>query len=276
MKRVGKVLVVMGISVVLSLSLVRFCFGMEDLMINEHIPDLYIRAINPGYTVDGKNNVGEMIEIARRNSDTPISLAGATVGYTNSSGNRTVLFEFPENSWMAGESILLRLASSPESELAAINYTKTLAFKAGLNLSLNGEVVDEVCWSGGEGCYSEFKSGSLMTLARNLATGEFELMSGYQPLCDKEAYFVKNSEEESEKVSQCKGLVFSEILSYYEVLMSEQFIELYNLNSEQILLDGCKIRYKNKNYILSGIVRPEEYYLYLPNQCYFHYQMYHY
>ena len=91
--------------------------------ISDKIPDLYIKAINPGYVVDGKNNVGEMIEIARRNSDTPISLAGATVGYTNSSGNYSVLYEFPENSWITGESILLRLASSPESELAAVNYT---------------------------------------------------------------------------------------------------------------------------------------------------------
>ena len=137
-------------------------------------PKLYIRAVNPGYTINGQTNVGEMIEIARIDSDAPISLAGATVGYTNSSGNFSILFEFPENSWMTGETILLRLASSPESELAAARYTKTLAFKAGLQLIWMGEVVDEVCWYGGSSCYKEFKSTAPTTLVRNLETGEFE------------------------------------------------------------------------------------------------------
>ena len=248
----------------LSVGLLVFCVMVEALEINEGIPDLYIRAVNPGYTVEGKSNVGEMIEISRKHSDAPISLAGATVGYTNSSGNNSILFEFPEDSWMTGESILLRLASSPESELAAVNYTKTLALKAGISLSLGGEVVDEVCWTGKEGCYTEFKSGSLKTLVRNLETGVFELMDDYAPKYDETAYLVKQDETESEKVSQCEGLVFSEILSYYETLKTEQFIEFYNFNAEQVLLDGCKIRYKNKDYLLSGVVRPEEYQVYLP------------
>ena len=63
--------------------------------INEKIPEIYIKAVNPGYTVDGKSNVGEMIEIGRRNSDAPVSLAGLTVGYTNSSGNYYTLVEWP-------------------------------------------------------------------------------------------------------------------------------------------------------------------------------------
>ena len=50
--------------------------------------------------------------------------------------------EFPENSFLTGESILLRLASSPENELAAMNYTKTLAFRAGLTIIRGEEVVD--------------------------------------------------------------------------------------------------------------------------------------
>lgn len=234
----------------------------EDLK-NNQIPELYIKAINPGYTVEEKNNVGEMIEIARKKSDEPILLAGATVGYTNSSGNNTILFEFPENSWMTGESILLRLASSPMSELANVNYTKTLAFKAGVNLSIDGEVVDEVCWTSKDGCYAEFKSSNPTTLVRNLETGGFEHMLEYEFKYDAEAYRVEK-DEEKEIVSQCKGLIFSEILSYYESLQSEQFIELYNTSAEQILLDGCKISYKNKTYDLTGVVRAEEYYKYLP------------
>lgn len=261
MKNFWKILVM-----IIGMSLAVFGGKVSATEINEQIPDLYIRAVNPGYTVDGKSNVGEMIEIARKNSDTPISLAGATVGYTNSSGNNSILFEFPEYSWMAGESILLRLASSPESELAAVNYTKTLAFKAGISLNLNGEKVDEVCWTGKAGCYAEFKSSNPTMLVRNLETGEFEFEKEYEPKYEAEAYFVEKNEEEEVKNSQCKGLVFSEILSYYETLKTEQFIEFYNSSAEQILLDGCKIRYKNKNYVLSGIVRPESYLVYLPTE----------
>ena len=136
--------------------------------INESIPEVYIRAVNPGYTVDGKSNVGEMIEIARIDDGEPMSLAGVQIGYTNSSGNYSVLFEFPENSWMRGENIILRLASSPDNELAAVNYTKTLAMKAGIELIINGGVVDELCWTNKEGCNKEFKSASPTTLVRNL------------------------------------------------------------------------------------------------------------
>ena len=237
-------------------------------IINEKIPWIYFKAINPGYTVDGKNNVGEMIEIARKDADSPISLAGATVGYTNSSGNYSILFEFPENSWVTGETVLLRLASSPDSELASANYTKTLAFKAGLELKFGDEVVDSVCWTSKEECYKEFKSANPTTLVRNLETGEFEHVLEYMPKYDLESYYVEAAKEEEgygQAPSQCKGLVFSEILSYYETLKSEQFIELYNTRSEQILLDGCQIRYKNKNYTLSGIVKAEGYFTYYPS-----------
>ena len=233
------------------------------------LPELYIKAINPGYTLDGKSNVGEMIEIARKDSDEPFSLAGTTVSYTNSSGNNSKIFEFPENSWMIGESILLRLASSPESELAAGNYKKTLAFTAGLSLEINGEVVDEVCWTGKEGCLREFKSSNPTTLLRDVETGEFEHVSLYEPVYDVNSYYVEQSQEEEgygALPGQCKGLEFSEILSYYETTKSEQFIELLNRGSEQILLDGCQIRYKNKNYIMNGVVGPEEYHVYYPEK----------
>ncbi len=241
----------------------------ENINLSEknELSEIYIKAINPGYTIEGVSNVGEMVEIARRKSDAPISLAGVTVGYTNSSGNSSVLFEFPENSWMTGESILLRLASSPDSELANITYTKTLAFKAGLVLKRGEEVLDEVCWMGKEECYKEFKSSNPTVLVRNLETLEFEHLDEYEPEFKAENYFVEEKEEEGygSVESQCRGLEFSEILSYYETLKSEQFIELYNSSSEQILMDGCKIRYKNKEYVLTGILGPEKYYLYYPN-----------
>ena len=188
---------------------------------NEKIPEIYIKAINPGYTVDGKSNVGEMIEIGRKESDTPISLAGITISYTNSSGNSSILFEFPEHSLLTGETLLLRLASSPESELAAVNYTKTLAYKGGIDLMVDNEKVDSVCWTGKDECYKDFKSANPTVLVRNLETGDFEHIgvTEYEPVYDSESYVVEASKDEEgygQVASQCRGLQFSEILSYYE------------------------------------------------------------
>lgn len=233
--------------------------------LDELLPEIYIKAINPGYKINGVSNTGEMIEIAKRDSDKLFSLAGATVGYTTSSGSYSALFEFPENSWMTGETILLRLASSPGHELASINYTKTLAMKGGLTLTVDEEVVDEVCWTGQEGCYKPFTSTRPTSLVRNDESGGFEHLSVYEPEYNPDSYYVEVVEGEPEVVaSQCKGLQFSEVLSYYESEKSEQFIELYNDTARQILLDGCKIRYKNKNYVLSGVVQPEGYFVYHP------------
>ena len=181
-----------------------YTYAEEIEEINEEIPEIYIKAINPGYTIDGKSNVGEMIEIARKNTDEPFSLAGATIGYINSSGNYTVLVEFPEYSWFIGETLLLRLASSPYSELASVNYTKTIAFKAGLELKIGDEIVDEVCWTSKDDCYKEFKSASPTVLVRNLETGIFEHLDDYEPEYDEESYFVETIKEEEGygKVSQ--------------------------------------------------------------------------
>ena len=235
-----------------------------EVKIAETIPEIYIKALNPGYTIDGVSNVGEIIEIGRKDSDAPISLAGLTVGYTNSSGNYTTIVEFPENSMMAGESILLRLASSPDSELANMDYAKTLAMKAGpLELKRGEEILDSVCWVGKGDCAAVFTAANPTTLVRNLETGEFEHKIDYVPIYQKENYYLKDEiDDESGKgaaVSQCKGLVFSEILSYYDTSQSEQFVEFYNVGSEQILMDGCQIKYKNKYYALSGILKPENY-----------------
>lgn len=232
-----------------------FAFADENVL-----PEIYIKAINPGYTVDGVNNVGEMIEIGRvMNSDEPLSLTGLTIGYTNSSGNETLLVEFPENSWMVGEKILLRLASSPGHELASVLYAKTLAAKAGpLTIQRNGTVIDSVCWTGKDGCYKEFKTTSPTVLVRNLETGFFEHLVDYEP-----EFIVENYREDVIKEelppSQCKGLMFSEVLTYYESEKSEQFIEVYNSSAEQIKMTGCSIRYKNKLYRLDGVIKPEEY-----------------
>lgn len=268
MTKFGSVLMTVWLMVwgILTLANSALAIENDEDTLNEKIPEIYIKAVNPGYTYEGKSNVGEMIEIARKNADTPISLAGATVGYTNSSGNKSILLTFPENSWMTGDTLLLRLASSPESELANETYTKSLAMTSGALELKVGEVEDSVCWTGKGECAAGFKSAKPTTLARNLATGEFEHLTQYEPDYDPDSYYVEPTKADvaNEVASQCHGLEFSEILSYYETNKEEQFIEIYNPKSEQILLDGCQVRYKNKNHLLRGIVKSEGYYVYYP------------
>lgn len=234
---------------------------MQNL--NPEKPIIYIKAINPGYTVDGKQNVGEMIELVRpkENSDAPLSLAGLEIGYTNSNGNSVDLLEFPGGSWMAGENLLLRLSSSTSSELANLQYFKTLAQKAGtLELILDGEIIDSVCWTGKDGCYKSFDSKAPTTLVRDEETSLFSHLESYEPKYDPQNYYEETIQDETPE-KQCEKLEFSEILSYYESYQSEQFIEFFNPTAEQTFLNGCKIRYKNKLFDLEGVVGPEQFFV---------------
>lgn len=241
---------------------------MGDESAGNDLSEIFIKSINPGYAVDGVLNVGEVIELGRKNSDTLISLAGINIGYTNSSGSSTILVDLSKYLWVAGETINLQLASSPGSEKAQVRYSKTLAFKAGpITLERDGEVIDSVCWTGASGCYKPFNSGKPTSLVRNLLTGDFEHISNYAP--SEGGEILENSSDDSgvldlevsEPVSVCRGVVFSEILSYYESSQSEQFVELYNNNSFGVVLDGCSIKYKNKIYPLSGFVDAEGYFV---------------
>lgn len=247
--------------------------GINELINNDesHIPEIFIKAVNPGYTVDGTQNVGEMIEIGRKNSDEPISLAGLTIGYTNSSGNTVVLADLSKYIWKAGETILLRLASSSNSGLAHEQYTKTLALKAGpLSLMMNEKIIDLVCWTGKDGCLAAFNSNNPTTIVRNLETGEFEHLPSYEPeFLENNLELIDNSNENngdsgegaSDAASYCKGLEFSEILSYYDVLQNEQFVELHNRNAEAMQLNGCTIKYKNRYYELNGTIGADGYFV---------------
>lgn len=334
--------------------------GLSDDVeyVKNELPILYIRAVNPGYKVDGINNIGEMIEIGK-NSDDLVSLAGVTVRYTNSSGNETVLAEFPENGYLAGETFILRLDSSPQSELSNMTYDTTLALKAGpIMLMVGEEVVDSVCWTNKTGCVKDFSSSKPTTLVRNLETGEFEHREEYEPEYEIESYMVmmavndgeeqidetedsvdvdryggtsgggnigddslehidevesesindveyeeyEEEQEENEdadgsrnvtdfeealdeyeqsgdetafeeggndgdgsdgetveKIRQCVGIEFSEILSYFADEQAEQFIEFRNVGASAVQMDKCLIRYKSKTYGLAGEVGPGEY-----------------
>ena len=249
--------------------------GGVESGVNENLPEIYIKAVNPGYTVDGKSNVGEMIEIGfnKAHPDDLVSLAGLNFIYTNSSGNESELIKISEHFTTTGENIIFRLASSEGAKLANFNYTKTLAFQGGLTLLRGDEILDTVCWTGKEGCLKAFKSASPTVLVRNLETGEFEHVNEYEPVYHPDAVVLLDDEGGGAGGSadaggmgavdgHCVGLRFSEILSYYAETKDEQFVELYNNSAEQILLDGCMLRYKNKVYALSGILKAEEYYVF--------------
>ncbi|MBR2725831.1 hypothetical protein IKE87_00985 [Candidatus Saccharibacteria bacterium] len=231
-------------------------------------PEYYIKAVNPGYKIDGISNVGEMIEIGRKKTDEMSSLAGLELGYTNSSGNYAIIYEFPENGFMVGETILLNLAGSSGAGLAALEYTKTLAMSGGLSLVRGEEILDTVCWTGKDGCEKAFNSAKPTILVRNLETGEWEHRDDYETGFRVEDYYEVPEESgkggEGMGTSHCVGMEFSEILSYYESAKTEQFIEFYNPTAEQISLDGCNVRYKNKNYAVMGVVEAEGYFVYYP------------
>ncbi len=246
-------------------------------------PPLWIKAINPGYTVDKVREVGELIELARNTSttDSLISLAGYSLRYTNASGKSTILYEFPDGSSMAGENLLMRLTRSPESELSDVTYSTTLAMSAGpLELLYQGKVVDSVCWTGKGDCAPAFKAKTPTTLLREKVAGEFVHVPQYEPQFDLDHKSIifpissspatpdevenKNQPTQSEP-PHCKGLEFSEIYAYYTKEKSEQFIEIYNSSDMEIVLDGCSLKYKKKDYALSGRLAPSQYYAYYPN-----------
>lgn len=246
--------------------------------------DLIIKAINPGYTVDGTQNVGEFIEF-QRITDAPLSLANYSVRYTTSSGKSTTLLNFSEGSSLVGEFLLTRLARSPESSASDITYMTTLAMSAGtIELLYHEDIVDSVCWGCKlEACVEPFKSAAPTTLVRNATTGMFESLSEYTPnfnpdspglvitlpelptAPDESAPSTGSSDDSSDASSSelpsayCYGLEFSEILSYYTNDKSEQFIELYNPTDRDIDLSSCTLRYKNKSYALSGIIKSNTY-----------------
>ncbi len=243
--------------------------------------DLIIKAVNPGYTIDQQSDVGELIEL-HKTTDTPLSLAGYAVRYTNSSGNSTLLLNFDESSFLAGETLLLRLARSPGSDQSDATYMTTLAMSTGrIDLLHYDDVVDTVCWGGkkSDSCLPAFKKANPTTLVRDLQTGEFVHLEVYQPAFDSDHPSLiqpdppsppssdpdSPSDESADRPSgSCRGLEFSEIYTYYANDKAEQFVELYNSTSSPILLQHCSLRYKNKTYPLTGELAPESYHAYYP------------
>ncbi|MDO5481278.1 MAG: lamin tail domain-containing protein, partial [Candidatus Saccharibacteria bacterium] len=246
---------------------------------DSELPILYFKAINPGYT----DNVGEMIEI-RKNTNESVSLSGVVLRYSNSSGVTSDLVEFLDGARLDGDSLVLRYKSAADVDEkdplknANLVYSKTLAKSAGLELVVRDgkkeKALDSICWTGKAGCYDNFSKNPDTTLVFNDERRVFLFQDDYKPEFSNDALFTptiigeegidEDSNGGSELMPQRLDVEFSEILSYYEDEAAEQFIELYNSTDEDISLDGCKIRYKKKDYPLSGIISAGGYYVYRP------------
>lgn len=136
---------------------------------------------------------------------------------------RRFLLDFAEGSSLVGETLLVRLARSPDSDRADATYMTTLAMSAGrINLVYQAEIIDTICW-GGKECAASFKGTKPTSLVRDLNSGEFSHSEDYQPAYDPEQpSLVLPPEEElpddpgSEpdsvpNLATCAGLEFSEI-----------------------------------------------------------------
>lgn len=225
-------------------------------LLSEHF---LIKSVNPGFKVDDVAETGEAIELSNT-ATVSLPLSDVFLRYKNSSGTAYTLFEFPEGALAVGETIVLRYEKSPEvKEDTAdydVTYSKTLALSGSLELVYKGgeseQIFDTVCWTGKSGCF-KFNSAAPNSLVRDLETREFSLVSDYAPTFSDGLFIPSGSSEEEiteEKESQCSGLEFSEVLSYYENSVAEQFVEIYNSTGAAIFLGGCSIKYKNKVYPL--------------------------
>ncbi len=246
--------------------------NQDEYEIYDFGSDLIISAINPGYNIDEEKNVGDFIEL-RNLTNAPLVLAGFTLRYTNSTGKTSNVFTFPEGSYMTGKHLLLRYHNSSTSDMADANYKVDIAMKAGpLALYYEDQLVDTVCWNGSKACEREFKNtvnNAPTTLVRDLQTGKFEhvLIDDFMPNFDPDspALHLPDESEEDEMDEdllpppQCRGLEFSEILTYYTDDKTEQFIEVFNPTSVEINLNGCFVGYKNKAYPLVGRVGVGQY-----------------
>lgn len=241
---------------------------------------LVIFAVNAG--------AEEMIEIFR-NSEEKLPLSGVTLNYENASGsvNKTI-FEFPEGSEMIGERILFRLSSTENSAKADFVYAQNMAQNGGrVSLMADGIEIDSVCWGNYPGCEN---TGKLDTkfLVRDLETFLFSAVDSYTPEWEEGRVVLKLAEGDEEGNGNenggenetpkdddgneetiqpvCKGLEFSEVFTYFVDEKGEQFIEFFNPTNKDIELFGCNLKYKNKNYELSGTVKKKKYFVIYPEE----------
>jgi len=237
---------------------------------------LVISAVNAGYTgTDGSQQNYDFVEIFNTTGE-PVRLQGYSLVYTNSAGSTTT-HNFAAGAILNAEFLAVGYSGSPQFREAESDYAYrfNLAAATGtVSLLFEGELVDEVCW-GGAGCgdrYAAFatSAASNRTLARCIVDGLVEPCANgrnfefreYYPELDFRVLLYEKIEEETLPLQSCKGLVFSEIFTYFDTDYGEQFVELHNPTDEIIEVDHCVVRYKNRNYAMAGELKPGEYLAY--------------
>lgn len=212
-----------------------------------------------------RTDAEEFIEL-KKNSQNSLLLTGLSIYYTNSSGNEYLVYEFVDGTELTGESLLLRLESTDSRDEADLNYSRNLSQTAGkISLVAGGVTMDEVCWGKMTGCETGNFGTKKKVLVKNASGEGFSFVEDYDPSWEAGREVLNVPEVQEEVVEpKCAGLQFSEILSYYESNKNEQFIEFFNTTADQINLEGCAVKYKNKTYPLEGIVAAEGFFVYYP------------
>ena len=239
----------------------------------EDLTTLSFSAVNAGYKNDLSSQNYDFIELTKTGDDLP--LAGYKIAYFNSSDNPAGEISFDENATLVADKLVLGFHGSPQFAEMPEEYqykfgSSGLASTGGrLQLLLDDEIVDELCWGKivCENSLNKFATKQEDSRTAVRCVDECEepfIYESYYPDPNLEAIVVLESEEqaaEPEPIVSCEGLVFTEIFSYYIEDNSEQFVEFYNTSNHAINLDGCYLRYKNKLYPMSGEVQPASFYV---------------
>lgn len=249
------------LAVIISVNLV---FAEENDLPTEPAPSLRFYAVNAGYKDDNSSQNYDFIELERTVAE-DFSLAGFSLLYFNSSDKQAGEIVFTEQQILGADRFVLGFSKSPQfvdwEDSPYLYYFSSsgLASTAGrLQLLFNREVIDELCW------------GKIVCAEQNpkFATKPEENYSlvrtedGYEQLqYYPEIQPVITELVVEEEQLEC-NLIISEIYTYYESSVNEQFVELYNPTDVEQDISRCAFSYKNTSYEISGIIPPGAYYIY--------------
>lgn len=225
---------------------------------------LLFSAINAGYKDDQSAQNYDFFEI-KKGVASNLDISPYKIQYYNSGDNLAGELEFAKPTVFQSDSVIFGFSKSPQylDFLPRFLYnfgTAGLASTAGrLKIILGEETIDEICW-GKISCENNVQKFATdqdgnTTAIRN-ENGEY-VYEKYYPSINETAFLIP--EPEPEQTKSCSGLLITEIYSYYEESSSEQFIELFNSNDDELVLESCTLRYKSKEYPLLGTLLPKQY-----------------
>ena len=225
---------------------------------------IFFRAVNAGYKDEQSAQNFDFFEIAK-SATSDIDLATYKIQYYNSSDSLAGELEFVEPTILHAGSVVFGFNKSPQYADASSRYLYSfssagLASTAGrLRIMRDVDIIDEICW-GKNACVQPLPKFATKQEENRTAfrqpDGTF-IQTEYYPLINSAAIIFP----EPAPTPSCSGLKITEIYSYYEEDSSEQFIELYNSLDQEIVLDACAVRYKNKEYPLQESLQPGQYLL---------------